>query len=262
MVRVLHIDLVDADGLCRTDQHQDFRRTDVSSGQAEIVLRDDLEDFLRLRQQSAATRDRDSAGLALVAVFRVHRRHVHDLTQAATRQGHRLHRRGIHAAHIPVQDDAAEDLDARDNLRHQVSPGSSFGRVFLEHYPPHAVDLGDLGRLDSVELALEIQRPRLRRRVRMNVDDAREARCNLGLCEPPARQAEQRRQNTQEHPRSTSHRSPPVRPLRRVPPAGMGPASTSVTSPPTTSDVPKTSAIVVSVTRTPVRHGRISCGSY
>ena len=87
----------------------------------------------------------------------------------------------IDAAHRLVQDDAAEDLDARDYLRDQIGPGSGLRIVFLQHDSPHAVNARDLGRFDRVECALEIQHRRLRRRVRVNVDDAREARCIIDL---------------------------------------------------------------------------------
>ena len=55
---------------------------------------------------------------------RVDRWHVHDTTPTAARQRHGLHRYRIHAAHRLVQDDAAEDLDARDALGDQIGPRS------------------------------------------------------------------------------------------------------------------------------------------
>jgi hypothetical protein len=107
---------------------------------------------MHFRQQLSVARDRDFAGRArLAAVLRVDRRHIHNTATPTARQSHSLHRHGIDAAHRPVQDDAAEELDARDHLRHQVGPGSGLRSVFLEHQSPHAVNAGDLGRFDSIE---------------------------------------------------------------------------------------------------------------
>src|SRR6185503_9515211 len=124
---------------------------------------------------------------------------------------HGLHRHRSDAAHRLVQDDAAEDLDARDHLRDQIGPRTRLRVMFLQHDSSHAVDARDLGGFDRVECTLEVQHRRLRRRVRVDVDDAGEARCIINLCDAHAGYAERPCQNNPEDPVSQSHRSLPSR---------------------------------------------------